>query len=66
MKNKLFNFSHDMNMSESDFNEAMEGLIHKGFAEKILIDDKQYFQLTPMGELMNKHLSRTSVPEILS
>lgn len=56
MNNKLFNFPGG-DLSKSEFNEAMDGLIDKGLAKKVIIDNVEYFQLTSMGECVGEHLN---------
>lgn len=55
MSKKLFDSSSG-NWSVEEFNEAMIGLIAKGLAEKVMIGNREYFQLTHMGEIVGKHI----------
>jgi len=43
-------------MSETEFETAMLGLIQKGLAEKILIDNETHYMITDLGLLVGSHL----------
>lgn len=55
MKKNLFGFPGG-EWLEKDFAEAMQGLIDKGLAEKILLENKELFQITTLGSIVGKHL----------
>lgn len=59
MKNKLFGFPGG-DWSKKEFDEAIRGLIEKGLAEKVLFENKEYFQLTAIGEVVGKHMTSNS------
>jgi hypothetical protein len=43
-------------MSESEFEKAMIGLIQKGLAEKIIINGEDHYMITDMGLEVGSHL----------
>jgi len=52
---KLFR-SLDNDWTPEEFNETMKTLIAKSLAEKVVIGNIEYFRLTPLGEIVGKHL----------
>lgn len=39
-----------MKISSDELKEALEGLLAKGLVEKITVDGKEKYQLTPLGK----------------
>jgi hypothetical protein len=54
MNKNLFSFPF-AGMTKNDFNEAMTGLIDKGLAIRVMLEGKEFFSLTPLGQVVNKH-----------
>ena len=46
----------DVEMSDEEFEIAMNGLIEKGLAEKIIIDDEIHYMITDLGLAIGSHL----------
>lgn len=59
MKNNLFSFPYG-DWSFEDFNETMLSLISKGLAEKIIVDNKDFYRFTSIGEIVSKHMNSKS------
>lgn len=53
--NKLFSFPGG-DWIKSEFDEAMNGLINKGLAERVMVEGKEFFCLTSAGESVSVHM----------
>ena len=47
---------NNADMSELEFETAMLGLIQKGLAEKIIINDEIHYMITDLGLAVGSHL----------
>lgn len=54
MSKNLFSFPNS-DMTEEEFNEAMSGLISKGLAVRTVVEDREFFFLTPLGQIVSSH-----------
>lgn len=55
MSEKLFSFPGG-DWNEKEFNEAMNGLIDKGLAKRVLVGKKEFFSITDLGEVVSRHM----------
>lgn len=57
MNNRKAPFSkNDVEMSNEEFEIAMRGLIDKGLAEKIIVDNEIHYIITDLGLAVGSHL----------
>ena len=57
MNNRKAPFSKDdVEMSDEEFEIAMRGLIDKGLAEKIIVDNEIHYIITDLGLAVGSHL----------
>lgn len=50
-------FRHlDVDLSEEEFNETMQGLIDKSLARKVFNEGVEYFEITDLGKAISLHL----------
>lgn len=57
MNNRKAPFSKDdVEMSDEEFEIAMRGLIDKGLAEKIIVDNETHYIITDLGLAVGSHL----------
>ncbi len=54
MSKILFGFPF-ADMTEEEFNETMYSLINKGLAVRTVVKDKEFFSLTPLGQIVSAH-----------
>lgn len=55
-KNKAPFSRQDVDMSDSEFNTAMSGLLDKGLVEEFIIDGIVYYMITDLGLKIGSHL----------
>lgn len=46
----------DSDLSSSDFDKAISGLLDKGLVEKLIIDGVEHFILTDIGAAIGQHM----------
>ena len=56
MKKEPFAYSNESGMSESDFDEAIKGLIEKGLVEEVMVDGEVHYRLTLEGQAVGQHM----------
>jgi hypothetical protein len=55
MNEKLFGFPGG-DWNENEFNEAMNGLIEKGLAKRVVVGNKEFFSINALGEVVSRHM----------
>jgi len=56
MSDNLFGFPGGEDWNEDEFNEAMNGLIEKGLAKRVMVGNKEFFSITALGEAVSRHM----------
>jgi len=53
---KIFFSSEESDMSEKEFNIAIQSLMEKGLVSKTIIDGETYYCLTNIGLIVSSHI----------
>lgn len=54
--NGLFNFDDNFDLSKSDFDKAVKGLIEHGLLESVVVDGEIFYKLNNLGLQVVSHL----------